>query len=184
MLPGELASRPGESATSTLNGMAPKSRQNDTKFLWEGLTYMSSNPVSLDGEMPCRLIADRKRRAHCPGHSPAAAAAVVAIAADIAAGRAGTAVVVAIVVVAAAAVAFAVAVVASDPVGPSKFGLIFSSLPNQSGSAHGDHISCPGIGSNQTHCGPDDGDRRSTLFDRPPYSNLPSQEGVLGHLGT
>ncbi|MQL85463.1 hypothetical protein Taro_017993, partial [Colocasia esculenta] len=31
-----------------------------------GLTYTSSNPVSLDGETPCRLIAGRKRRAHCP----------------------------------------------------------------------------------------------------------------------
>ena len=121
----------------------------------------------------------------CLGHSPAAAAAVVAAVADIVVGRVGIAAVVAVVVVlAAAAVASAVAVVASDPVGPSESGLMFSSLPNQFGFAHEDLISYPGTENNPTHYGPDGGDRHSTLFDRPPYSSLPSQEGVSGHSGT
>ncbi|MQL99921.1 hypothetical protein Taro_032653 [Colocasia esculenta] len=120
----------------------------------------------------------------CLGHSPAAAAAVVAAVADIVVGRVGIAAVVAVVVVAVAAataIASAVAVVASDPIGPSESGLIFSSLPSQFGFSHEDHISCPETENNPTYYGPDGSGRRSTLFDRPPYSSLPSQEGVSGH---
>ncbi|MQM13658.1 hypothetical protein Taro_046584 [Colocasia esculenta] len=116
----------------------------------------------------------------CQGHLPAAAAVVVVAVAGTTVGRVGTAVVVVAVdvVVAAAAVASAVAAVASDPVDLSMSGLVSSFLPNQFGSAHEGHILCPGIGNNPTHCGLDGDDRHNTLFDPPPYSNLPSQEGV------
>ncbi|MQM19315.1 hypothetical protein Taro_052317, partial [Colocasia esculenta] len=92
----------------------------------------------------------------CLSHSLAAATAVVAAVADIVVGRVGIAVVVAVAVVAiAAAAAVASAINASDPVGPSESGLIFSSLPSQFGFAHEDHISYPGTENNRTHYGPD-----------------------------
>ncbi|MQM05257.1 hypothetical protein Taro_038067 [Colocasia esculenta] len=75
----------------------------------------------------------------CQGHLPAAAAVVVVAVAGTVVGRVGTVVVVAVVVVV-AAVAFAIADVASDPVGPLMSGLASSFLPNQSDFAHEDHI--------------------------------------------
>ena len=88
------------------------------------------------------------------------------------------AVVVAGIAAAGTATTVVVAAVVSAPIDPSGSELTSSFLPNQFGSSHEGHISCPGTENNPTHCGPDGDGKHNTLFDPLPYSNLPSQEGV------